>query len=515
MYGAIKKILIVGGGTSGWMTACFMTKRLKDVEITLIESSDIPTVGVGESTIIKMNYFLREMGLVEKDWMPACNATYKEGIHFQDFYKKGTHFWHPFQTINSELTDYWIHKFFKEELSVDSYFDYCYSNTVRNQNNRIDVESKNNLDRIQNVNYTYHLDAGLFAQHLKSFIALPGGVNHIVDDVTSVSLDEDGSVSGIETAMNGTMTADLYVDCSGFKSMLLGEKLEEPYVDYNDRIPNDRAIAVRMPYQDRNREMHPYTNSTALDAGWVWNIPLWHRIGTGYVYCSKYKSSDAAELELRQHLGEDRVKDLPFHHIKMRIGRYQNTWKKNVVAIGLAAGFVEPLESTGIELAQFGAGTLTLLLKGNCSNRMVTQQLYNAKMKSIYEDITSFIQLHYVLTDREDTEYWRDQKYSGSELSTKTIERLERTANSFIYPDHSEIFGTTAWNSILIGMRMIPQPISFRPVDPAKLTAASQAMEEGLRKAKRQAVGQSNGVKNPSHYEFLSNTVYKNIPSEG
>ena len=186
-----------------------------------------------------------------------------------------------------------------------------------------------------------------------------------------------------------------------------------------------------------------------------------------------------------------------------------------MVAIGLAAGFVEPLESTGIELAQFGAGTLTLLLKGNCSNRMVTQQLYNAKMKSIYEDITSFIQLHYVLTDREDTEYWRDQKYSGSELSTKTIERLERTANSFIYPDHSEIFGTTAWNSILIGMRMIPQPISFRPVDPAKLTAASQAMEEGLRKAKRQAVGQSNGVKNPSHYEFLSNTVYKNIPSEG
>lgn len=514
MYGAIKKILIVGGGTSGWMTACFLTKRLKDVEITLVESSDIPTVGVGESTIIKMNYFLREMGLVERDWMPSCNATYKEGIRFQDFYKKGTHFWHPFQVINSEITDYWIHKFYNERLSVDSYFDYCYSNTVRNQNNRIDLETKVNLDSIQNVGYTYHLDAGLFAQHLKTFIALPGGVNHIVDDVTSVGLNGDGSVSGIETAKNGTLTADLYVDCSGFKSMLLGEKLKEPYLDYNDRIPNDRAIAVRMPYQNRELEMHPYTNSTALDAGWVWNIPLWHRIGTGYVYCSNYKSSDEAELELRQHLGEDRVKDLPFHHIKMRIGKYKNTWNKNVVAIGLAAGFVEPLESTGIELAQFGAGTLSLQLKNNCSNRMVAQQLYNAKMNYIYEEITNFIQLHYVLTDREDTDYWRDQKYSSAKLSTRVIDRLDRIATSFTYSEHNEIFDSTAWNSILIGMRMIPQPISFRPVDPGKYAAASKSMELALRNSKRQAVGQTNGVKNPSHHEFLSNTVYKDIPRE-
>jgi tryptophan halogenase len=497
------------------MTASFLSKRLKGVEVTLIESSDIPTIGVGESTIIKMNYFLHEMGLVERDWMPACNATYKEGIHFQDFYQKGTHFWHPFQQINPEITDQWIHKYYKEGLSVDSYFDYCYSNTVRNRNNRIDLENKINLDKVQNIGYTYHLDAGLFSQHLKSFIALPGGVNHIVDDVVDVNLAEDGSVSGIDTAANGTLTADLYVDCSGFKSMLLGEKLEEPYLDYNDRVPNDRAIAVRLPYQNRDREMNPYTNSTALDAGWVWNIPLWHRIGTGYVYCSQYKSPDEAELELRQHLGEDRVKDLPFHHIKMKIGKYQNTWKKNVAAIGLAAGFVEPLESTGIELAQLGAGTLSLQLKNNCSNRMVAQQLYNAKMQSVYDEIINYIQLHYVLTDREDTDYWRDQKYSSSELPAQVVERLARNATGFGLLEHGEIFDGTAWNSILIGMQMIPQPIALRPVDPSKFAVANKVMEEALRKAKRQAVGHSNGVKNPSHYEFLANTVYKDVPSEG
>jgi tryptophan halogenase len=496
------------------MTASFLSKRLDNVEITLIESSDIPTVGVGESTIIKMNYFLNEMGLVEKDWMPSCNATYKEGIHFQDFYKKGTHFWHPFQQVNVELTDYWIHKYYKEGLSVDSYFDYCYSNTVRNQNNRINLENKINLNSVKNISYTYHLDAGLFAQHLKSFIAIPGGVKHIVDDVTDVNLDRDGSVSGVETGTNGVLEADLYVDCSGFRSLLLGEKLKEPYLDYLDRIPNDRAIAVRIPYQDRDREMHPFTSATALDAGWVWNIPLWHRIGTGYVYSSDYKSEEEAELELRQHLGEDRVQDLPFHHIRMKIGKYQNTWKKNVVAIGLSAGFVEPLESTGIELAQLGAGTLSLQLKNNCSNRFINQQLYNNKMQSVYDDITDFIQLHYVLTDREDTEYWRAQKYSGADIRPGVLAKLARRAISFSSDEQGELFNNEAWNSILIGMRMIPQPIAFRKIDPGKYAAANKVMEENLRQAKRQAVGYSNGVKNPSHYEYLAETVYKNIPSQ-
>ena len=504
----------MGGGTSGWMTACLLSKRLNNVEITLIESSDIPTVGVGEATIIQMNYFLREMGLNERDWMPACNATYKEGIYFQDFYQKGAHYWHPFQVANLEVTDYWIHKYYRENLSVDSYFDYCYSNTVRNQNNRINLENKVNLDKVQNIDYTYHLDAGLFAQHLKSFIALPGGVNHIVDEVTEVNLDEDGSVSGVETGANGTLTADLYVDCSGFRSLLLGDKLNQPYLDYQNRIPNDRAIAVRVPYQDRDREMHPFTSATALDAGWVWNIPLWHRIGTGYVYSSAYQSEQEAEQELRLHLGEDRVADLPFHHIRMKIGKYQDSWTKNVVAIGLAAGFIEPLESTGIELAQLGADMLSLYLKNHCSNRSVSQQLYNIKMQSVYDEIADYIQLHYVLTDREDTDYWRDQKYSGTGMRQDVLARLSRRESSYSIDEAGDLFSNTAWNSILIGMRMLPLPDVFRHVDAGKFAVVNKAMEENLRKAKRQAVGISDGVKNPSHFEYLAETIYKNIECE-
>lgn len=514
MYGRIKKILIVGGGSSGWMTSCILSKRLEDVEITLIESSDIPTVGVGESTIVKMNEFLREMGLVEKGWMSSCNATYKEGIRFQDFYRKGEHFWHPFQPVPPEVTDYWIHKYYKENLSIESYFSYCFSNTVRNQNNRINLENKINLDKIRNVDYTYHLDAGLFAEHLKKYVALPAGVKHIVDDVTDVNIAEDGSVSGVETAANGTITAGLYIDCSGFRSLLLGNKLEEPFIDYNHKVPNDRAIAVRMPYQNRDREMHPFTDSTALSAGWVWTIPLWHRIGTGYVYSSSHQSPDDAELELRQHLGEDRVKDLPFHHIKMRIGKYQNTWKKNVAAIGLAAGFVEPLESTGIELAQFGASMLSLQLQGNCSNWSVGQQLYNHKMQSIYDDITDFIQLHYVLTDREDSEYWRDQKYASAPLSPKVVDILSRRAVTFSVPEQGQLFDNVAWNSILIGMHVIPKPSVFREIDPKEFAKADKAMKENLRKAKREAVAVSNGVKNPTHYEYLAQTVYKDVEDE-
>jgi len=515
LQGQIKKILIVGGGTAGWMTASMLTKRLDDVEITLIESSDIPTVGVGEATIIQMNFFLNEMGLVENDWMPACNATYKEGIYFKNFYQKDVDYWNPFQPLGIETTDYWIHKYHKENLDPNSYFDYCFSNTVRNRNNRIDIETKINRDKIRNVFYTYHLEASLFAQHLKAKIALPGGVKHIVDDVTEVHLAEDGSVSGIETTANGTLTADLYVDCSGFRSMILGGKLDEPFDDYNDRLPNDRAIALRIPYEDRDSEMHPYTSATALDAGWVWNIPLWHRVGTGYVYSSQYKSQDDAELEFRQHLGEDRVKDLNAHHIRMRIGKFRRSWVKNVVGIGLAGGFIEPLESTGIELAQLGAGFLSWLLKKNASNRSISQHIYNAKMQSVYDEVSDYIHLHYLLSDREDTDYWRDQKYSDAEIRFNIIAKLTRREASFANNEQGDVFSNTAWNVLLIGMRQIPlaEIVSrSRQLDPKKFEMANKAMEENFRMAKKQA---EINPKNPSHHEYLSNTVYKGLGTEG
>ena len=298
--------------------------------------------------------------------------------------------------------------------------------------------------------------------------------------------------------------------------MLLNGAMKQPFIDFNDRLPNDRAIAIRMPYQDRDKEMHPYTSATALDAGWVWNIPLWHRIGTGYVYSSQYKSEDDAELEFRQHLGEDRVKDLNAHHIRMRIGKYEQTWTKNVVGIGLAGGFVEPLESTGIELAQLGAGFLSWLLKKNPSNRAISQHIYNAKMQSVYDEVSEYIRLHYILTNREDTDYWRDQKYSDTEIPFNIIAKLTRREATFSNNETGDVFSNTAWNVLLIGMRHIPLAEIFnrsRPIDPKKYAMANKAMVANLQKAKKEA---AIDPKNPTHHEYLSKTVYKGreIPTE-
>lgn len=507
----IQNILIVGGGTAGWMAACILSKRIRDMKITLIESSDVPTVGVGEATIIRMARFLKEMGLGEKDWMTACNATYKEGIYFNGFHSKGTHYWHPFQSIGTDVTEMWLHRYHQERLEIDSYFEMCYSNTVRNGRNRINLENKVNFERIERIDYTYHLDAALFAQHLKQNIAKPAGVKHIVDNVTDVEMAENGWVAGIVTEGNGTLTADLYIDCSGFRSLLLQGKLEEKFVSYLDKLPNDRAIAMRMPYSDPNKEMHPFTSATALDAGWVWKIPLWHRLGTGYVYSSRYKTESEAEEELRRHLGEERVRDLPAHHIKMRIGRCERTWRHNVVAIGLAAGFVEPLESTGIELAQLGAQFLSESLLERPSNASICQRLYNAKMQSIYDEIADYIQLHYILTNREDTPYWRDQKYSEAPLRLDTLAKLVRRETSFANDEAGDVFSNTAWNCILIGMRKLPLHENMRPVDASRYREACKVLDDNFRAAKRQSVEISDGRKNPTQFEFLSKTVYQGV----
>lgn len=505
----IQNILIVGGGTAGWMAACILGKRVPDMNITLIESSDVPTVGVGEATIVRMARFLSDMGLGEKDWMTACNATYKEGIFFSGFHSKGTHYWHPFQTVSTDVTDMWLHRYYQERLEVNSYFDMCYSNTVRNGRNRINLENKVNLDKIQQINYTYHLDAGRFAQHLKENIAKPAGVKHIVDNVIDVEMAENGWVAGIVTAGNGTLKADLYVDCTGFQSLLLQGKLKEEFVSYLDKLPNDRAIAMRVPYSDPNQEMHPFTSATALDAGWVWKIPLWHRLGTGYVYSSRYKTESEAEEELRRHLGEERVKDLQAHHIKMRIGRCARTWRHNVVAIGLAAGFVEPLESTGIELAQLGAEFLADSLLERPSNASICQRVYNAKMQVVYDEIADYIQLHYILTNREDTPYWYDQKYSDAPLRHETLAKLVRREVSFASDESGDVFSNTSWNCILIGMRKLPLRANMHRVDGSKYREACKAMDENFRASKRQSVEIYGGRKNPTHFEFLSSTVYQ------
>lgn len=501
----IDKVLIVGGGTAGWMTASMLCRRRPQLSVTVVESPSVPKVGVGEATIIQMTEFLRDMGLGERDWMRGCNATYKEGIHFQHFLRQDIDYWHPFQNIQRELTDFWLHRYYREGLGPQQYFEHCFSNTVLNAANRVNVENKVNFDRVRQVSYSYHLDATRFGEFLKERIALPAGVAHVVDEVTEVVVGEDGFVDCVRSAGHGELRADLYVDCTGFRSLLLGQALGGEFIDYTDKLPNDRAIAVRMPYRDKEAELHPYTSATALEAGWVWNIPLWSRVGTGYVYSSAHKNRDQAEAELRRHLGEARVKDLDFHHIDMRIGRRRHPWHNNVVAVGLASGFIEPLESTGIELIQVGADFLCYYLESRDDNSAVTRVLYNKKMQIVYDEIADYIQLHFILSEREDTAYWRALKYDLHPLRDELLATLLRYESSFAQPPEGHVFLDTAWCALLMGFRQFPTRANLRPLDPESVPAANRFMDENLRHA-RESIASDSGY--PSHHQFLRKHIY-------
>lgn len=431
-----KKILIVGGGSSGWMTAIALS-RMPGLEVSLIESSDIPIIGVGESTNRTMQRFLRLMGIDELEFMRASNAAFKIGIRFQDFSRVGESFLHPFGT--GRISESKLFKGQTQRLFI-SYHQ---------------SELGNKFSR--EIAYSYQLDAGLFAQFLK-VDCRKNGVRHIIDDVREVVLSDKGEIASIETRKSGPLTADIYVDCTGFRSLLLAKALKEPFRPSNKHLLNDRAVATRMPYVDKDKELKTYTNCTGLSSGWVWNIPLWSRIGTGYVYSSAFLSKSAAEEELRKHLGEERVKDLEFRDIEIRCGRHDRAWVGNCVGVGISYGFLEPLESTGLSLTTVGIFDLAHALVAP-EGRAVVQALYNKRQAEIFDSTRDFILAHFVLSKRDDTPYW---KYINKEnpITDSLAEILSYAERHSYFPlkDKTHLFYQEAnWNLILSGMGFFDQ----------------------------------------------------------
>ncbi|HYN21230.1 MAG TPA: tryptophan halogenase family protein, partial [Thermoanaerobaculia bacterium] len=368
-----KSICIVGGGSSGWMTAAYLRKALSGVDITVVEAPHIKTIGVGEATFSTIKLFFDFLGLEEHDWMPSCNATYKLAIKFANWTKSGGHFYHPFQRYEMvdgyNMGEWWLKLKRGEEA-----FDYsCFTIPALCDNKRspryldgrvFDDKVQaffSNGERVPNAflsdhqvqyPYAYHFDAGLLANFLEAY-STKRGVRKIEDEVIQVALREDGGISHLVTRGHGMLSADLFVDCSGFRGLLINQALQEPFISFNDSLLNDSAVAMQVPSDIRTHGIKPYTTATAMSSGWVWDIPLYGRVGTGYVYCSEFLSKDEAEAEFRQHLGPA-AEGCKANHIKMRIGRSRNSWVKNCVAIGLSSGFVEPLESTGIFFIQHG-----------------------------------------------------------------------------------------------------------------------------------------------------------------
>ena len=387
------KILIVGGGSAGWMTAATLESQFPNYEISLIESKNISTVGVGESTIAQITDWMRLLKIKDKDFIKHVDGSYKLSIKFTNFYKKGEAFHYPFGQpaiggTKAGTNDWWFKKMLHPKTPYSDYANCTYPLQMAYVN-------QNKFD-INEVQRAYHFDATKFGFWLKNNFCKK--IKHIVDDVVSIEQDENGI-----TSLNKKYKADLYIDCTGFKSLLLDKTLKEPFESYSDMLPNDSAWATRIKYKDKEKELVPYTNCTAIENGWVWNIPLWSRIGTGYVYSSKFVDDDTALKEFKKHLGQE---DLEFKNIKMRVGIHNRLWVKNVVAIGLSAGFIEPLESNGL----YTVHEFLIKLVRNLQRDKISQwdrDNFNYQCKHMFKEFSEFVALHYALSHRNDTEYWR------------------------------------------------------------------------------------------------------------
>lgn len=419
----VKKVVVVGGGSAGWMSAATIAKLFPEMEVTVIESPNIPTVGVGESTLGGINVWLDALGIEEKDFIKDVDGSLKLSIKFTDFYDVDSGSFHyPFGSPllgNAAMgLNTWNLKRLKlvdEDIQPDDYARTWVPQMALVERNRYGLNVAGEFDHYNPIADTaYHFDAVKFGLWLRDNFCKKLGVEHVQDTVEKVNTDESG-VSSLVLASGQEISADLYIDCSGFKSILLSGALEEPFISYEHILPNNRAWAAQIPYTDKEKELEIYTNCTALGHGWAWNTPLWSRIGTGYVYSDKFVSPEEALEEFKNYLNSDKMalhnpnrvtEEVKFRDIQFKVGTYPRIWVKNVVAIGLASGFIEPLESNGL----FSVHVYLLRLVKALRRERISKwdrDTFNSNIKLLFDDLAAFVALHYTLSVRRDTNYWR------------------------------------------------------------------------------------------------------------
>lgn len=528
MSGQIRKIVIVGGGSSGWMTAAYLSKALgKNVQVSLIESSSITTIGVGEATFSTIKLFFDFLGIQEQEWMPKCNASYKLAIKFENWNAQGQHFYHPFQRYEMvegfEIAEWWLKMKHRDEP-----FDYScflipclcdnklspryldgtvFDEKVQDLYSQEYTPEKNVLSehKVQ-IPYAYHFDANLFARFLKDY-AKQRGVKQIVDNVIDVQLDKNGYIDSLITKESGNIQGDLFIDCSGFRSLLVNKVLGEPFIPFSDCLLCDRAIAMQIPKDIKRDGVNPYTTATALSSGWVWNTPLYGRDGTGYVYCSQFLSPEDAENEFRQYLGE-RANNIKASHIKFVSGRHRNSWVKNCVAIGLSSGFVEPLESSGIFFIQHGIEELVSHFPDKTFNPDLISS-YNKNIAMCIDGVRDFLAMHYYASDRTDTPFWRATKQLA--ISDELKERLQlwktRLPNSKNINPNYHGFEAYSYSVMLLGLNYMPQSSlpALSYIDEQKAIATFEWIKQRAHNL---------AATLPSQYEYLTHVIKSQEESE-
>jgi len=407
----VKKIAILGGGSAGWMTAAALSKNLKNVEITLIESSKIPTISVGESTLQQINKFIDWLGIEDEEWMPLCNATYKNSIRFTDFREKGSYFDYPFGNSVKEKINLWfvLKQLYPEYYPEETFALFVNSASYLPKYNKQASEFTNFSFK---YNTAYHFDASLFGKYLRDHIAIPNGVNHIIGEYVDCSKDEFDNITTLNLDDGSKVSADLFIDCTGFKSLLIEKEMGSQFSSFSETLINNRAYRCAIPYDDKETQLENFTNCTAIENGWVWNIPVWSRIGSGYVYSTKFTTEEEALQQYKNHISKKfpyvDINSLEIHPIEIRNGKREKAWVKNVVAVGLAYGFLEPLESTGLLTAHNNIlRLLDFLGKRECQIRKVDIDSFNYLSNKELETFRSFVEIHYAYSLRDDTPYWK------------------------------------------------------------------------------------------------------------
>jgi tryptophan halogenase len=493
-YAPLRSIVIVGGGSAGWMTAAALSDAVgKTSAITLIESEAIGTVGVGEATIPPIRQFNARIGIDEASFVRETAGSYKLGIQFVDWARKGHSYFHPFGQYGAEFDKVpFYHHWMREHLAgniagpIDE-FSMCWAMAKAGRFAHPEADRR----KIQSTfDYAYHFDAGLYAAFLRR-LSEARGVKRIEGRVVDAAQrGEDGFIESVTLDNGEVVGGELFIDCSGFRGLLIEETLGAGYENWQRWLPCDRAIAVPCAKQ---REIAPYTRSTAREAGWQWRIPLQHRTGNGYVHCSEFISEDEATGALLGALDGEPQADP--RTLRFVTGRRRKFWDRNCVAIGLSAGFMEPLESTSLHLIQYGILRLIALLPDSEMSPLLANE-YNRQTTAEYERIRDFLILHYKATERDDSELWR--YCSAMEIPETLQYKIDHFRNyGLLVSDERELFANPSWIAVYLGQGIVP-----------RRAPAITAMRDGVpvmermgmvASAMREAVAQM-----PAHADFLA-----------
>ncbi|WP_341206592.1 tryptophan halogenase family protein [uncultured Psychrosphaera sp.] len=509
MDNLINRVIIVGGGSAGWLTACILAAELdlsnSNYTVTLVESSDINPIGVGEGTWPTMRATLKKIGISENEFINCCDASFKQGSQFNDWqgrtstnpvYPQDSYI-HPFtvpvEFQNINLAPHW--QPYSEQV--------CFADAVSTQSVLAKQGKAPKLITSPEYsfigNYGYHLDAGKFSGLLKKHAINKLNVKHVIDNVTEIHNDDSGFINHIETEKNGAIAGDIFVDCTGFASLLIGKHYNIDFINKQDQLFNNTAIAIQAPYDDPNQDIASCTLSTAQTNGWIWDIGLQSRRGVGHVFSSDHTTTDAAEIQLRQYLtptiGVKQAEALPARTINFTPGYREKFWHNNCLAIGMSAGFIEPLEASALALIEQSANFLAEQFPKNRAIMSIIAKRYNQTTYQHWTQIIEFLKLHYVLSKRTDSQYWIDNVDPKS-MPDSLIENLELWQHQYPYrldqAGYNPLFPAASYQYVMFGMGFKSNPIAKRQDKQIEQRAQQLFNENRLRTQQQSAVLTSN-----------------------